>query len=314
MLWLLFWGMAAVGQDQTGIKQLEQMAHAAQVLNYEGVFTFQSGNQLQSIRIVHRADETGDVERLMALDGVPREVIRTNEQVTCVYPEGQPVQANHRPLGRGFPIELLQHLLAAAPYYEIYPGKQRRIANHQAQQWIIRPVDIYRYGYQLWADKTTHLLLQADLLNPAGQVLQRFVFSSVNINTPIDEQLLALQMKGNTMTWNRQRVLARKSLTLEPSPWQVTWLPEGFTLRLQQNKVRAQNGALIEQRVYSDGLNSLSVFFEKIRAQHQHLRGGIRRGIVNVFGTIQNGHFVTVIGEVPAQTVEKVALSIRYTR
>jgi sigma-E factor negative regulatory protein RseB len=83
---------------------LNQMDIAAKQLNYQGVFSYQTGNKVQSIRIIHRANPQGEVERLISLNGVAREVIRNNEMMTCIYPEGKSVQPNHRPLGRGFHI------------------------------------------------------------------------------------------------------------------------------------------------------------------------------------------------------------------
>ena len=35
-------------------------------------------------------------------------------------------------------------------------------------------------------------------------------------------------------------------------------------------------------------------------------------GVANAFGTIMKAHFVTVVGQVPAHTVEKIGHSIRY--
>ena len=80
----------------------------------------------------------------------------------------------------------------------------------------------------------------------------------------------------------------------------------------QQNRLKARNNAKVEQRVYSDGLSSISIFMERIRARHSHLHGGSRMGAVNAFGTIISAHFVTVVGEVPSTTVEKVGASIQY--
>ncbi len=276
------------------------------------MFAFQTGNNLQSIRIIHRADMQGEVERLISLNGVEREVIRTNDLVTCIYPEGESVQADRRPLGRGFPSDLLTRLKAASSLYKLTLGKQSRIAAHQAQELLINPMDNYRYGYRLWIAKDNNLLLQSDLVDDKGRVLEKFSFSSVDMGVDIPEKSLVPQMSGNAMTWNRTKVrMANKTASNKKvSLWQVAWLPEGFSLELQQNRYKAKNGAVVEQRVYSDGLSSISVFIEKIRARHGHLHGGSNMGAVNAFGTIMNAHFITVVGEVPARTVEKVGSSI----
>jgi len=298
--------------DNEAVSKLEHMRKAAQQLNYKGIFSYQTGSKLHSISIIHRADDQGEIERLITLNGVPRELIRTNDMVMCVYPEGQPVQENHRPIGRGFPIDLLKRLLAASDYYQIKLGREERVASHHTQELVMTPIDDYRYGYHLWVDKQNDLLLQADVVN-SSDVLESFAFSSIDINIDIPDTLLQPKMQGNKISWNRKKQVSNqgKPLIFNHSPWQVVWLPNGFKLVMQQNRLKARNGVVVEQRVYSDGLSSISVFFEKIHAQHG-LYGGIRRGIVNAYGTIIKGHFVTVVGEVPARTVEKVAMAVAF--
>lgn len=300
--------------DTKAMELLERTELAAQQLNYDGVFAFQKGDKLQSIRIIHRSDVQGEVERLVSLSGVEREFIRTNDMVTCIYPEGKRPQDNRQPLGHGFPSDLLNRLNVATLYYQVTLGEQGRIAAHQAQELLITPVDNYRYGYRLWIAKDNDLLLQSDLVDDTGSVLEKFAFSSVEIGGDISEQSLQPQMRGNEMSWSRtEPAFPTVAIDLkEASNWQIVWLPDGFVLVVQQNRLKARNGAAVEQRVYSDGLSSISIFIEKIRARHSHLSGGTRKGGVNAFGTIINAHFVTVVGEVPARTVEKVGSSILY--
>jgi len=310
----LLFSLSSYAADTQAMQMLERMGVVAKQLNYDGIFSYQRGKKLQSIRIIHRANQQGEVERLISLNGVAREVIRTNDMVTCIYPEGKPVQENHRPLGRGFPTDLLSRLSSAAEYYQMSFGQEERVAAHHTQELIATPIDHYRYGYRLWVDKKNDLLLQSDLVDDKGVILETFSFSSVEMNLDIPDALLKPQMQGNEMSWDRTEygVSAVKTVKKGNSVWDIVWLPKGFDLVTQQNRFKARNGALIEQQVYSDGLSSISIFIEKIRAQHSHLHGGSKMGAVNAFGTIMNAHFITVVGEVPARTVEKVGNSIRY--
>ncbi|KKN10161.1 hypothetical protein LCGC14_1039340 [marine sediment metagenome] len=304
--------LTAYAEDPTTL--LQRMGDAAKQLNYEGVFSYPSGNKTQSIRIIHRADAQGEVERLISLNGVAREVIRNNEIMTCIYPEGNSVQPNHRPLGLGFPSDFLNRLNQASAYYQLSLGEEDRIAGHSAQELNVKPIDNYRYGYHLWVDKVTDLLLQSELVDEQNNILESVAFSSVEMRHDIPDALLQTQVQGNQMTWNRaEHVMTTKTKANKAhSAWRIDWLPEGFVLVAQQNRLKAKNGAFIEQHVYSDGLNSISIFMEKIRAQHNHLHGGSKMGATNAFGTIINRHFVTIVGEVPERTVEKIGNSIQY--
>jgi sigma-E factor negative regulatory protein RseB len=297
---------------------LERMGTAAKTLNYDGVFTYQTGNKVQAIRIIHSATESGEVERLLSLNGAARELIRTNDHVTCIFPEGKQINIDRRPLGRGFPSDLLSRMSSAAPYYAITLGESGRVANRQARQLLVTPVDEYRYGYHLWVDEETDLLLQSDLLTEKAQVLEKFTFSSINMNVDIPDLALKPQIEGQEHTWNRNQtepVTIGKSVQKEnetvSSLWQVAWLPQGFALVAEQSRRKSDNDMVVEQRVYSDGLSSVSVFIEQRTAAHHHLEGGTKMGAINAFGIVADSHFITTVGQVPAHTVEKIGRSIK---
>lgn len=300
--------------DEKAIQILERMTEAAKNLTYEGVFAYQSGKNLQSIRIYHRADARGELERLISLNGAAREVIRSNDMVTCINPEGKQVNVSRRPLGRGFPSDLPRRLSSATPFYDVKLGDTDRIAGRKAYELIITPVDDYRYGYRLWVDTQTYLLLKSELLGTDGDVLETFAFSSINTDVHIPDHKLRSQMAGEEMTWHRSEPEEpiNTATSSQQSRWLAGWLPDGFAQVAYQTRLRASNGADVEQRVYSDGLSSVSIFIERIRARHNHLHGGSHVGAINAFGTIMHAHFVTVVGEVPADTVEKIGNHISF--
>ncbi len=300
--------------ESDAVALLERMTQAGKELNYQGVFAYQTGRTLQSIQIFHRNDSEGESERLMSLNGVAREVIRSNDMVTCINPEGKQISVSRRPLGRGFPSDLPRRVRSATPFYDVVMGDEERIAGRMTQELAIMPIDGYRYGYRLWVDKETDLLLKSELLAENGDVLETFAFTAIETNVDISDEDLKPQTSGEEMTWHQSEPGKPVVSTDERlvSNWDTTWLPEGFSLVASQNRLRATNGSYVEQRVYSDGLSSVSIFIERIKAQHNHLQGGSHMGAVNAFGTIIHSHFVTVVGEVPATTVEKIGAGIEF--
>lgn len=312
---IVFISFAITSFAAENLKKIEEMVTAAKTLNYEGVFTYQNGKSLQTIKIIHRSDEQGEVERLISLNGAAREVIRTNDVVTCIFPEGKRVNVNRRPLGRGFPSDLLRRLGSAADFYEVSEGEKARVAGREAQQLTITPIDDYRYGFKLWRDIQTHLLLRSELVTQAGNVLENFTFSAIEFHDEITDDALEPEIVNRdemTQYLTEPETAVQMASKGPLSNWQVNWLPEGFALVAQQNRLKAKNGASVEQRVYSDGLSSISIFIEKIKAHHGHLKGVTNMGAVNAFGTIIESHFVTVVGEVPKHTVDKIGSAITY--
>lgn len=302
-----------VKADSEAMSLLERMVTATKQLNYDGVFTYQTGNKVQAIRIIHKANEDGEVERLLSLDGAAREMIRTDDIVTCIFPEGKKVNVNRRPFGRGFPSDLLRRLKSATPYYNVALGKEGRVANRMAQQLVVKPVDNDRYGYHLWVDKESALLLQSDLLTEKGEVLEKFSFSSVNLDITIPDEALAPEMTGHQMSWNRVETVDPKLIEDEGSAWTIGWLPTGYGLVAQQHRRKMNNKHLVEQRVYSDGMSSVSVFIEPSRTKHGHFKGHSKMGAVNAYGAVVDDYFVTVVGQAPQHTVEKIGHSIHFS-
>lgn len=310
---LLLFVSTSYASDEA-IELLERMNNAARTLNYSGVFSYQSGSNLQSIKIYHRADENGELERLVALNGPAREVIRSNDEVTCINPEGRQVNISSRPLGSGLLADLPSKLRSALPFYELSMQGETRVAGRSARELLISPVDEYRYGYRLWVDAETDLLLKTQLLAPEGEVLEMFAFSSIETDIEIDDEKLHSRLDGDEVILSRTNQQTSSDIERQSrlSRWDVAWLPEGFSLVALETRLRASNGAEVEQRVYSDGMTSVSVFIERILSRHRHLHGATQMGGINAYGNIIHSHFITVVGEVPSRTVEKIGASIHF--
>src|SRR5690606_26862580 len=61
------------------LQLLQKIQTAARELDYSGIYTFQQDAIMASSRIVHMVDGTGERERLVLLDGMPREFLRHNK-------------------------------------------------------------------------------------------------------------------------------------------------------------------------------------------------------------------------------------------
>ena len=68
----------------------------------------------------------------------------------------------------------------------------------------------------------------------------------------------------------------------------------------------------VEHHVYSDGLASVSVFIEKRPAggKARAMQGLSRMGAVHAFGKMVDEFQITVMGEVPGETVNLIAASV----
>ena len=86
--------------------------------------------------------------------------------------------------------------------------------------------------------------------------------------------------------------------------------PPGFSL-VVHNDWRATGGQPVDHFMLSDGLASVSIYVEA-GDPREGLEGGTHIGAVHAVGKRVAGHQITVVGEVPPETVETVLAGIRH--
>jgi sigma-E factor negative regulatory protein RseB len=288
---------------------LGKMTQAVHSLNYEGVFVYQHESRIDTSRIVHKIVDGVPHERLTSLSGAPHEIVRDAREVRRYYPdESTVVIEQRRGDNQNFPSILPERLQDLEENYQIALGKIGRIAGRAAQQVLIRPRDGYRYGYYLWSDQESGLLLKADLVDEKDQVLEQFVFTQVNIGGNIPMSALVPQATKPDVVMHRDN---REISDSEPH-WTVTKLPKGFRLLMQLHREVSFNKRAVDHLVYSDGLAAVSVFVERLDAtdEKSRLQGASRMGAVNAYGAQIDQHYVTIMGEVPSATVSLIGESV----
>ncbi len=303
---------SAASAAESALDWLVKMNAAVQNENYTGNFVYRHGDQLEAMRIVHRANKGAHRERLISLNGEAREVIRNNRDVICYLPTKKSVLVEHRRTGeKSFPALLPYKLDRLSSYYHLGLGGGDRVANRATQLVYIKPKDAYRYGYQLWADRKSGLLLRANLINEKGQVIEQFMFTDIKIGQKVRNIDLKPAYSGKKWTWHREK--ATKPGSRHDIRWKASRLPKGFSLSRRIMRNKPMDNLLVEHLVYSDGLAAVSVFIEPQGKKSEHkIKGTTGMGAVHAFGTVIKNHQITVVGEVPAATVALIGKSITY--
>lgn len=291
---------------------LEEMSQAMQNLNYDGTFVYLHDGMLEAMRIIHRADDDGEHERLIALTGVPREVLRDNSTVTCILPDQKSVMVDKSLPRKPFPANLPQDLDSLQDSYEFRLGDAGRVSGRDARIIEILPRDRYRYGYRLWISERHKMLLKFDLIDPEGNALEQTMFTQLKLPEEIPDKALEAGVSGDGYTWYGDvRREKPADVSAGNSPWGLRWVPSGFMLMHHNRHQMPGESGDAEHMVYSDGLATVSVYFEKVTAGKEILRGVSSMGAVNAVGGVINGFHATVVGEVPVVTVEQMARNIR---
>lgn len=289
---------------------LARMQRAAQSLDYDGTFVYQNGDRIESFRIVHRGTGAGGArERLISLSGAPREIIRNDREVRCYLPDDKTLLIEpRRPGARNFPSLLPESFAALNVYYRFRSGWRERVAGRQVHVIAIRPRDGYRFGYRLWTDDDTGLLLKAQLIDNEGKMIEQYLFTQIAIGKAIADADLKPQSPENNAT----RHASETPVVPGESRWAVAHLPSGYLLTARSVRRLSEKREPAEQLVYSDGLAVVSVFVEPAGAAGAPaaLAGPAQMGAVHAYGKIVDGYQITVVGEVPAATVSLIGQSV----
>lgn len=305
---------SAWGQSQSdGLIWLSRVVAAAQTLDYSGVFVYQSGMHSETSRIIHVMDDGQARERLEVLDGSPREVIRTNDEVVCYLPQDKVIISDRRGRRKSFPALLPDRLSGITEYYDVQKGGVGRVAGLDAQFVVLEPRDAYRYGHQLWAETQSGLLLKARSVNEHGETVEQFAFTQIQIGGTIDKASLVSRYAGKAGEWRTHNARVTE-VRPEDIAWQFHNSIPGFVITAGMRRQLSSDRAEGWQVVFSDGLAAVSLFIEPLDANSKPETGTFRHGAINIYKRTVGNYLVTALGEVPAITVQRLAEGVEPRR
>jgi len=85
--------------------------------------------------------------------------------------------------------------------------------------------------------------------------------------------------------------------------------------KVTELKRRLGESRPVGQMVYSDGLAAVSVFIEPLEARREQVRTGLSSmGAIHIYTREVANHMVTVVGEAPALSVQRIADSVEFHR
>ncbi|HVE50350.1 MAG TPA: MucB/RseB C-terminal domain-containing protein [Casimicrobiaceae bacterium] len=306
--------LAVIAQSPTARAEdaaawLGRAASSARSLNYVGTIVFQYGGRVETSKLVHYSDGGVELEKLVNLDGPAREVIRSNGEVRCYYPDSKMVRIEPRVFRNVFPSLSPQQLAALTQYYDFRKAESARVAGLEAQAFVFEPRDGLRYGHKFWADRDTGLLLKARLINEKGEIVEQFAFSDITLNVKLDRDAVKPTWGTTPPDWQVRQGSAGDA-TPQDTGWVVTKLPPGFMKISEGYRTLRGRRDAVAHLVYSDGLVAVSVFVEPLSASPGHASGALRQGGLNVFALKLDEFLITVLGEAPATTVRQIAHSV----
>jgi sigma-E factor negative regulatory protein RseB len=297
----------AQAQSPETLSWLRKIHDATQRLSYTGTFVYENGGRTETSRITRYVDAGGDIEKLEVMDGVPREIVRTRDTVRCYLPDSRVVKIDRR-TERTFPALVPERISALARHYDISLGETRRIAGFDCQAVVLQPKDNLRYGYKLYADVRSGMLLQAVTVDPTGRNVEQFRFTQLSIGNVTRDMV---RPRHAVREW---RVEDAEAAPARLAGWGLAAELPGFR-KVTELKRRLGESRPVGQMVYSDGLAAVSVFIEPLEGRRDPVRTGLASmGAIHIYTREVANHMITVVGEAPAVSVQRIADAVEFRR
>jgi len=319
---LLTWACYApsVAADAEGEELLNSMNRAFAEQSYDGVFSYFSGQDLATLRVVHKIIDDVQRERLVHLNGAPREIIRHGEEVACIVMPGDDLLALEESIPSGpFARAFVRSFDQLSHSYMVERAGDGRIAGRSSIRLAVAPKDEHRFGYRLWLDDLTHLLLRSELIDHDGQRLEIFQFNTITIGESVSADALeAGESQGSNVS--HLRLVSNESAPVSATPtptmqWTTGWLPSGFAMATADLRRKRVSDNPVSILMYSDGLASFSIFIENMPnngASEMASQHGATVAVSHGLEIDAGSYLVTLIGEIPLTTARQVIRTVQH--
>ncbi len=280
---------------------MQRLAAAEKKQSYQGTFVYERNGSFSSHAVWQLVEGEQLHERLLQLDGPAAEVSLVDGEVQCASEDLASQVRDTKPWHQQ-PIEPK----TLSKWYNFQVIGESRVAGRPTVALAIRPQDQHRYGFELHLDHETALPLKSLLLDENGQLLERFQFTHFS-----PDSIESADVEAGPAC--KPVSLAAKQESSSPK-WRSDWLPDGFQLLDSNVRSSPASDESVTWLSYGDGLARFSVFLEPLHGavvEDARSQMGPTVAVSKRISTTGGDVMVTVVGEIPLGTAERVALSMR---
>ncbi len=287
--------------ELNALQLLVKMNHAMEVLNYQGTVAFFKNNKLEPMKYIHAAAKGVQQERLLSLNSPLREITRDAGKVSCLFKESQQTIIDHRPFERSFLVDVPKNLDEMAAIYQFEIVGEENIALLPSYVVAIQPKDNARYSRRIWIGKQQFLPLKVVVYDNSGIPLEQIVFTEIEVK----DTLPFADIKVSDAAHSARHIHELEPLSTDHAAFFLTALPKGFREVFFIRKPMHNGGQPVDHLLLSDGFTTVSIYMENKNAGMQ---SGLQSvGSVNSYSRTISNYQLTVMGEVPEETVKLIA-------
>ena len=278
--------------------------------SYIGTLVQSSAQGMGSARIWHACDGAQQMERVETLTGAPRSTFRHNEKLVTFLPEVKLARIEKREDIAGFPAVLRPGVNSIPEFYGVKALGVERIAGLDADLVQLMPKDPLRYGYRIWTEKKSGLVVKLQTLDATGSVLEQAAFSELQLDAPVKMDKL-LQMMAATDGYKIERPELIKTTAIAEG-WALKSAVPGFKPLSCYKRSASADSTL--QWIFSDGLATVSLFVENYDKSRHSQEGVLAQGATQTLFKRLDSYWLTAVGEVPLQTLKTFAAGLERKR
>ena len=312
---------------------VKRVANASRKVSFLGTYLYQHGVELETFRVARVVDAEGEYEKREPLEGVAREIVRTNGQVACFLPEApaNPADVKRNALTKLFPALMNDDAVGALTYFSVTRLPNERVVGIDAQVLLLEPKDSLRYARKLWFDPASGMLLKIASLSRKNEIIEQYAFTELTVGGVERKQVKPrYPHRIDIFSPDKNRSDAPKPQA--ESGWEVRGVPAGYRI-VRESKVAVGNRLTPVSHMWlSDGWGAVSVFIEQLpkptasevpAASPKAAPGNvdakpaagvphmlINQGVVNVYTRNINDVSVVVMGNVPEAVVTAIGNGI----
>jgi sigma-E factor negative regulatory protein RseB len=294
---------------------LERIQSAARTQSYSGTYVVMSLAGMTTSRITQICRGGDTLEQLELMDGAQRTQIRHNDLVHTLLPERKLAYVERREALDTFPRLTPAENSRLVDFYDLKRLGEDRVAGLNSRVALLQPRDGFRFGYKLWVDDKTGLLLKSQVIGSHGEVLEQVAFSEVNFNPPPSQGERIRAAMRRAEGYRVEQVTPVKT-DAKQEGWRLRTEVPGFKEIGCYKRLMTPDGnpdakpRQVMQWVFSDGMASVSVFAEPFVREWHQKEGIMVMGASHSLSVRKGDWWITVLGEVPPAALRAFASGI----
>ncbi len=281
---------------------------------FDGTFIYLFEDAVQTIKVHRKINKQGVVqEEFIPLDNLKKQTRRLLINHYCSLNNAWPYQ--FQAISSSFPFRINNYYRDLQKNYHFSLIENISVAGVPALGLAIKAKDSYRYSYELWFEPETATLLKYKLLGRNKKVIEQYMFTNI---------AFVKQVKSGSAG---KTIVTAQSDSIKSCEEKFQGLSAEFKHYFKQNKIpqgyapvsfrkalisnsSSPGGHTVYQFQLSDGIASVSVFIEQIKAQSSEQKGQAKNGVngvlklgpVSVAGKTIGNQQITVLGAIPVSS------------